>query len=151
VSALSEWAEKVTDVAARIEASLAVDVARAQGEKFIDIEQMVTPKRSGALARSEHLDAVTGGGTHAVAVGGPHIIYAQFRNDGGDINAHYGEVWKTVGGKSRMYRHSLYFDGIFAMHVHQAGAHYVQKAEGAAAGVLGGIAEQVVAFYLDGL
>lgn len=145
MSALGDWAAKVADAAARIESDLATDVARAQGDKFIEIERLVTPKRSGALAASEHIDAVTGGGTHATAVGGPHKRYAVFRNDGGEINAKMRWIYHG----NRRYRHTLFFDGTFALHVSQTGAHYVQKAEGAAAGPLAEVAEQVLAFFLD--
>jgi hypothetical protein len=133
---------------------LALDVCRAQADKFIDIEKIVTPHRSGALADSEHIDAVTGGGEHAMAVGGPHIKYAVFRNDGGTITAkdEAARSGRVHPGSGIPYRHSLAWDGGgFAMHVTQAGAHYVQKAEGEArsSSVLGDAAERVMAFYLD--
>jgi hypothetical protein len=150
VSALSEWAAELTAAADRIQASLAIDICRPQAEKFIEIEQLVTPKRSGHLARTETIDTVIGGGLHAEAVGGPHCIYAVFRNDGGTISAkdeaaRSGRTYPS----GKPYRHSLAWPGGFAMHVTQAGAHYVQKAEGAAPGPLAEIAERVLAFYLD--
>jgi hypothetical protein len=147
VSAFDELAAQWEEMAERFE-SLAMDVCRAQAERFVEIEAMVAPHRSGALARSVRIDSIGGGGSAASATVGPHKVYAEIQNDGGTIHAHGGEVWKTVNGKSRMYRHSLHWAGGFAMHVTIKGKGYVQRAQGAAAGPLTQIAEQILAFTL---
>jgi hypothetical protein len=133
----------------RASESLAIDVCRAQAERFVDIEKLVAPKRTGKLAGSVRINGIGGGGAHASAIVSPHVIYASFRNEGGTISAKDGEVWKTVNGKSRMYRHTLHFDGTFALRVTQGGAHYVQKAEAAARGPCEEAAEIVLAWILD--
>lgn len=144
MSALSAWAEKVAAAAARIEADLAIEVARAQSKDFLAIERAVTPKKTGRLAESEAVDGVSGGGTHAVGVVSPHIIYAEFRNDGGTISAHAGL------GRMGLRPHTLHWDGGgFPLHVTQKGAHYVQKAEAIGRGALTGTAEVVIAGFLD--
>jgi hypothetical protein len=139
VSALSDWAAKVADAAARIESDLAVTVAREQAKDFLAIERAITPKRTGRLAGSETIDAVTGGGTHAEAVVGPHCIYAEFRNDGGTITKHGPGSLGNPGV------------GWFGHSVYQKGSHYVQRSQAAAAPLMGGIAEGVLAEFLAGL
>jgi hypothetical protein len=128
-----------------MEAELAVTVCREQAKDFIAIERIVTPKRSGALAGSEHVDSVTGGGAHAEAIAGPHIIYARFRNDGGTITRKLGRphVLGSYGGP--------YFGKGNPATVKQSGAHYVEKAEADAAPLMGGVAEGVLGEFLDGL
>jgi hypothetical protein len=134
VSGLGEFAAAIREVADHCEASLALDACDEAAKDAVAILRIVTPKRTGALADSEIVNSVVGGGTHATANYGPHKIYDKFRNDGGTISAHYGEVWKVPRGgtKPRMYRHTLYFDGTFALHVTQAGSHYMQRGEAAA-------------------
>ena len=139
MSALSDWAAKLSAAADRMEAELAVTVCREQAKDFIAIERIVTPKRSGALAGSEHVDSVTGGGAHAEAIAGPHIIYARFRNDGGTITRKL--PWPHVLGTGPWYGHQ----------VTQKGSHYVERAEADAAGIMGGVAEGVLGEFLDGL
>jgi hypothetical protein len=145
VSALGEWAAKLAAAAERIESELAITVCREQAKDFLAIERAVTPKRTGALADSETVDGVTGGGTHAVAIVSPHIIYAQFRNDGGTITRKKPRpaVLGSYGGP--------YFGRGNPATVHQAGSHYVERAQGMAAGPLAGVAEMVLAEFLDGL
>lgn len=154
MNALGAWAAKVAAAAERIEGGLAIAVVREQARDFLAIERAVTPKRTGRLADSERIDSISGGGSHARAVVSPHTIYAKFREDGGTISAKYGEVWKTPKnsktGRARMYRHTLHWEGGgFPMHVTQAGSHYVERAQGAAAAPLAGAAEQVLATFLD--
>lgn len=152
MSGFSDFAAGLRAIAERMDASLAVTVAEKQAQQFLWIEKVVTPKRSGALAASEIVNSVSGGGAFATANVGPHRIYAKFRNDGGTINAKDGGVWKTgANGKSRMYRHTLYFDGTFAMHVTQAGAHYIERAEEmAAGGALDAMARSVLDEFMAG-
>lgn len=115
------------DLADRAKSDLALEACAEAARDYLTVLRAVTPKRTGALADSETVTGPMGGGEHATALVGPHIIYAKFRNDGGTINAKYGEVWKTVKGKSRMYRHTLHWDGGgFPLHVTQHGAHYME-------------------------
>jgi hypothetical protein len=146
VSAFGEEAARWDAIATRMETDLAITVCREQVEAFGTVEHILTPKRSGALADSEYADSISGGGTHAVGVYGPHKIYAAFRNDGGTISAkdepaRSGKVHEVSGIP---YRHSLAWGGGFAMHVTQAGSHYVERSEAAARGSLAGIAEFVL-------
>ena len=94
-------------------------VACAEGSRdFLAVLRMVTPKRSGALMDSETVTGPTGSGAFAVAEVGPHIIYAEFRNEGGTISAKVEPArsgGKYPSGKPR--RHSLHWPGGFAMHV----------------------------------
>lgn len=128
---LGEAAAAFRAMAARCEETMALEACEEGAKDYLAILRIVTPKRSGALAESEHIDAVFGGGLRATAVVAPHIRYAAFREYGGTISAKDGEVWKTVNGKSRMYRHTLHWDGGgFPLHVTQQGAHYMEKARG---------------------
>src|SRR5271154_4321587 len=149
MSAFSDEAARWQAVADRMAGSLAIDVCRAQAGKFVEIERAVTPKRSGALAASEGIKGIGGGGAAASAVVSPDKVYAGIENYGGEISAKGGEVWKTVNGKSRMYRHTLHWGDTFALHVHHTGKGYVQRAEGIAQGSLTTIAEGVLAEILD--
>jgi hypothetical protein len=134
---LGEWAAKIEDALERMQSSLAVDVVVPQAIRFVEIEQMVTPHKTGALARSEFVSGHGGGGTHAVALAGPHKVYAEIQNDGGTITKHGpGSLGNPAVG---WYGHSVQIRG----------KGYVQKAEGAAEGELGDIAGRILAFYLD--
>ena len=146
MSVFGAWAGKLSDAAAKMDAGMAITVVREQAKDFLAIERIITPKKSGALASSEAINSISGGGTHAVASVSPHRVYAQFREDGGTIHAHERMV---TGRNGRLYRHTLHFDGVFAMHVTQAGAHYVEKSEAAARGALESAAASVMAEFLD--
>jgi hypothetical protein len=139
VSAISDWAGKVSAAAERIESSLAVTVVREQARDFLAIERAVTPKRTGRLAGSETIDAVTGGGTRAVAVVSPHTIYAQFREDGGIITKHGPGSLGNPGV------------GWFGHSVFQHGSHYVERAQAASSSAVAAAAEAVLAEFLAGL
>jgi hypothetical protein len=139
VSALGDWAAKVADAAARIESGLAIEVAREQARDFLAIERHVTPKRTGRLADSETIDALTGGGTRAVAVVSPHTVYAAFRENGGTITRHLPPP--HVLGNPAV--------GFFGHSVTQAGSHYVERAQGLAAGPMAVAAEIAIARFLD--
>jgi hypothetical protein len=146
VSALGEWAAKVAEAAERLESTGAIDICEEQAKDFVAIERIVTPKRTGALADSERIDSISGGGASAHATVSPHKIYAAFRENGGTIHAHAGL------GRMGLRPHTLHWDGgPFPLSVSQRGAHYVEKAEGAAASVLTGTAEEVMAEILDGI
>ena len=138
MSPLSDWAAKVAEAAERIEDGLAVEVARAQARDFLATERVITPKRTGALMESETVDAVTGGGTHAVALVSPHIIYAHFRNFGG-----------TITSKGPWPLRNRATGQVFGRQVTQAGSHYVERSEAAAEGRLQATAEMVLEEFLD--
>lgn len=134
---LGEFAAALRGLADRAESELALEACGEAARDYLTILRMVTPKRSGALADSETVTGPEGGGATATAEVGPHIIYAKFRDEGGTIHAKYGEVWKTVNGKSRMYRHTLHWEGGgFPLHVTQAGSHYMTKAQGPGRGAV---------------
>jgi hypothetical protein len=137
---LAEAAGAMRAVQARCEASLARDAAEAAAKDLVAILRIVTPKRSGALADSEIVNFVAGGGTHAVANYGPHKIYDKFRNDGGTISAHAGL------GRKGMRPHTLHWaGGGFPLHVTQAGSHYMERGEAAGRSA----AEQACRVVLD--
>ena len=134
---LGEAAAKFREMASRAESELATVACEAAAKDYLAILRVTTPKRTGRLMESERIDAITGGGLHATAVIAPHTVYAAFRDQGGTISAHYGEVWKTPKGgtRARMYRHTLHWEGGgFPLHVTQAGSHYMARARGLAAG-----------------
>jgi hypothetical protein len=142
VGVFDELAEKWEAAAGRMD-NLAIDVCRAQAERFVEIERAVTPKRSGALAASEGIDAIGGGGAGAHAVVSPHKVYAEIENYGGEIAAH------GMSKTSPKRVHVLAWDGGFARRVHHIGKGYVQRAEGIAQGSLTAIAEGMLAEILD--
>jgi hypothetical protein len=145
VSAFDDWAADIETALGRMKEGLAVDVCRAQCERFVEIERIATPKRSGALAESERIDALGGSGVEAHGVVSPHKIYAEIRNYGGTISAKGG-----LGRKGKR-PHTLHFGDAFPMTVHQKGDGYVQRAEGAARGAMNEVGERVLAWYLDGV
>ena len=65
---LAEAAAAARAMATRAEASLALEACEEAAKDYLAILRFVTPKRSGALADSEHIDAVFGGGARATAV-----------------------------------------------------------------------------------
>jgi hypothetical protein len=85
---LGEAAAAFREMAARAESELALVACREAAKDYLAILRIVTPKRTGALADSEHIDAVFGGGTHATAVVAPHKVYADIVNDGGTVTRH---------------------------------------------------------------
>ena len=124
---LGEAAAAMRAVADRCDSSLALEACRESAKDAVAILRIVTPKKTGALADSEVVNSVEGGGTHAVANYGPHKIYDKFRNDGGTISAHAGL------GRKGMRPHTLHWEGgAFPLHVTQAGSHYMQRGEAAA-------------------
>ena len=141
MSGLAEFAAALRACADRCESSLALEAASEGVDKYLTVLRAVTPKRSGALAASEVVNSLSGGGTHAVATAGPHKIYAVFRNDGGSIDA--AARWIYHG--NRRYRHTLFFDGTFALHVTQAGSHYMERSEGPGRGAVASACAEVAA------
>lgn len=141
MSALSAWAGRLREAASRVESDLALTVAREQARDFLAIERAVTPKRTGRLADSETVDALTGGGSHAEAVVSPHTVYAHFRENGGTITRKLPPP-HVLGTPAT---------GFFGHSVTQAGSHYVERAQGIAAGPLHAVAESVTAEFLDGI
>jgi hypothetical protein len=138
VSGFGEWADELAAVAARMEADLAITVVREQAADFIAVERMLTPKKTGALADSEHVDSISGGGAHAEATAGPHKIYAQIRNEGGTISKH---------GPGSLGNPSV---GWFGHTVTQHGTHYVERSEAAVEGVADATALAVLEEMLGG-
>lgn len=135
---LAEGAAMFREIADRARASLALDCARAGADVGVLRLKSVTPKLSGALEGSEHIDAVFGGGTHASAVYGPHIIYAHFRNVGGEINS-----------KGPWSLHNAGTGEYFGRHVTQVGSHYMERGEAAARPWVSEAMARVVASYFD--
>jgi hypothetical protein len=137
---LSEAATAYREMAEHCEESLALDCAKAGSKEYLAGLDVTTPVLSGALRRSEHVDAVFGSGTHATAVVAPHIIYGRFRNDGGTItakgpwplrNAATGQVFSRPGGS-----------------VTQAGSHYMERAEDEVRGTMPAAMQIILAEYL---
>jgi hypothetical protein len=139
VSALGEWAAKLSEAARLMEDGMAETIVREQAKDFLAIERIVTPKRTGRLAESEKVDAVMGGGSHAEAVVSPHTVYAQFREDGGTITRHLPPPHVLGAWPGPFFGHS----------VTQKGSHYVERAEGVAAPLMTGVAEKVLEEFLD--
>ncbi len=137
MGAMGEFAAKLEAAAAWLRGEAALDVCEAQALAFQRIEREVTPKRSGRLADSETIDSLSGGGGHARAVVSPHTPYAAFRNNGGTITKHSPG---SLGNPAV---------GWFGHSVTQRGSHYVERAEGLAAGALRQAAEAVIEAGLD--
>lgn len=139
MSVFGEWAAKLSEAARALEDGLAETIVREQANDFLAVERIVTPKRTGRLAESEKIDAVTGGGAHAEAIVSPHTVYAEFRENGGTITRKLPPP--HVLGNPDV--------GFFGHSVTQRGSHYVERAEGAAAPMMTGIAERIVDAALD--
>jgi hypothetical protein len=139
---LGEAAAAYRAVAERCEASLALDAAEAAARDAVAILRIVTPKRSGALAGSEVVNSVTGGGLHAVANYGPHKIYDKFRNDGGTITRKLGRP-HVLGGYG-----GPYFGHGNPATVTQAGSHYMERGEAAARPAVAAACAMVLDRYL---
>ena len=82
---LGEAAAAFREMAERAKSELALVACEEAAKDYLAVLRFVTPKRTGALAESEHIDAVFGGGTHATAVVAPHKVYADIVNDGGTV------------------------------------------------------------------
>jgi hypothetical protein len=136
VGGLAELAAKLKDLAERTETEFAAGCIREMAPAALAALKAATPKRSGKLAGSETIDSITGSGTTATAILAPHTDYAEFREYGGTIHAkdepaRSGRVHQPSGIP---YRHSLAWAGGFAMHVTQAGSHYMERGEAAGRG-----------------
>ncbi|HZR50116.1 MAG TPA: HK97 gp10 family phage protein [Streptosporangiaceae bacterium] len=132
---LGEAAAAFRAIAERAESGLAREACEEAARDYLAVLRMVTPKRSGRLAESERIDSVTGGGTFAVAVVAPHTRYAAFRNYGGTITRHKPGSLGTPAV------------GFFGHSVTQAGSHYMERAEGAAAGPVSAACRAVAGRY----
>jgi hypothetical protein len=104
-------------LADRAESDLALEACGEAARDYLAVLRQVTPKRSGRLADSETVTGPSGGGLRATALVGPHVIYAAFREHGGTIHVRNAKVLT---------------DGVsfFGRSVTQAGARYMEKAEG---------------------
>ena len=85
---LAAGAAAFRNLARRAESDLALEACGEAAKDYLAVLRAVTPKRSGALADSETVTGPSGGGLHASALVGPHIIYAEFRERGGTITRH---------------------------------------------------------------
>ena len=118
---LAGFAAAIREVAGRAEATLATDCARAAGREYLAALFTTTPVRTGALRDSERIQSLSGGGTVAVALVGPDIIYDRIQNDGGTIHVKHAKVL-TDGAT------------FFGKQVTIKGQHYMEKAEAEALG-----------------
>jgi hypothetical protein len=135
---LGEAAAAYRAVADRCEASLALEACRESAKDAVAVLRIVTPKRTGALADSEVINSVEGGGTHAVANYGPHKIYDRFRNDGGTITRKLPPP-HVLGNPSV---------GFFGHSVTQKGSHYMERGEAAARPAVDAACQMVLDEYL---
>ena len=120
---LAGFAGAVKALAGRAEASLAEECARAAATEYHAALDVTTPVLTGALRGSMHTMGVTGGGPVAVAEVGSDLIYARFRNYGG-----------TIRSKGPWPLRNRATGQVFGRQVTQAGAHYMENAEGWAEG-----------------
>lgn len=137
MSTYGEEAARWAAVASRMSATLARDACEEGAIAFLGIEHAVTPKKTGALADSEMIDSLSGGGARAVAVCSPHKDYAEIRNDGGTI---------TKKGRGSLGNPSV---GWFGHSVTQHGTGYVQRAEAMARGAVDGACRMVLSAMLE--
>lgn len=114
---LAEGAAAFRGLAERAESDLAREACGEAARDYLTVLRAVTPKRTGALADSETVTGPMGGGLHATALVGPHIVYADFREYGGTITVKHARV--LTDGAS-----------FFGRSVTQRGAHYMEMAEG---------------------
>ena len=136
MSGIGDLAARMREIADRCEASLALDACGEAAKDAVAVLRIVTPKRTGALADSEVVNSVTGGGTHATANYGPHKVYDRFRNDGGTITKHRPGSLGTPAV------------GWFGHSVTQAGSHYMERGSAAAVPVVAAACARVLAEYL---
>jgi hypothetical protein len=135
---LEGFAGAVRELAERADGELASTCAEEAGKDFLAILRVVTPKRSGRLAASEKVDAVTGGGAEATAVVGAHTVYAAFREHGGTITRKL-PLPHVLGTPET---------GFFGHSVSQAGSHYFEKAEGLSKGPIAAACLQALNRFL---
>ena len=133
---IGEFAGACREMAGRARAGLARDAAEEAARDLVAVLRTVTPKRSGALADSEIVNSVQGGGEVATANYGPHKIYDRFRNDGGTIHARNHPV---LGNPDV---------GWFGKSVTQRGAHYMERGEAAGKGPAEAACRMVLDKYL---
>jgi hypothetical protein len=133
---LEGFAGEVRALAGRAEAGLAREACTEAARDYLAILRHVTPKRTGRLADSETIDSITGGGAVAVAVVAPHTVYAAFREHGGTITKHSPGSLGTPAV------------GFFGHSVTQAGSHYMERAEGLAAGPVRGACQMALDRFL---
>jgi hypothetical protein len=124
------------EVADRCETGLARDACEEAARDAVAILRIVTPKRTGALADSEIVNFVEGGGEHATANYGPHKIYDHFRNYGGTITKHSPGSLGTPEA------------GWFGHSVTQRGSHYMERGEAAAKPAVAAACAAVLERYL---
>ena len=139
MSIFAEAAQRLAEAAAALEDRVAMDVCEAQALVFQHIEREITPKKTGALADSETIEGLAGGGSRAEANVAPHKIYAQIRNDGGTISAKNHPV---LGNPAV---------GWFGKMVVQHGTHYVERSRAAAQGPSRQAAQAVIDAILGGI
>lgn len=132
---LAGFATAIRGVADRAEAGLALDACTEASKDFLAVLRAVTPKRSGHLADSETVDAVTGNGERATGIVAPHAVYAEFRNRGGTIHVRNAKVLT---------------DGVsfFGRSVTQAGARYMEKGQAAGGPVVEAACRLVAEQYI---
>jgi hypothetical protein len=143
---LAEGAAAWREIYERAQESLALDCAREAAKVGVLRLRSVTPKLTGALEGSEHVDAVFGGGERATAVYAPHIIYAHFRNVGGTISSKGPWSLHSGGTGSGAFAEGGQY---FGRHVTQAGSHYMERGEEAARPWISEAAARVVASYFE--
>jgi hypothetical protein len=127
---------------------------RAIAEKFapelLEAFSGYTPKLTGALADSEGTEVGGSGVTFRT-----HLpLYASFRNYGGDIEPRHTITRTRFNKKTKQMETVvelgfLHWDGVFARHVHQEGAYYLEKTISWADGALPGVMEEVVQEIFD--
>jgi hypothetical protein len=136
MSSLDAFADALSRAARDLEEKGALRCAQEFQPKFLAEFQRNTPKRSGALAGSEHSD-LEGGGGHAEVKVSTHLpLYASFRNDGGTITVKHAKV--LTDGSS-----------FFGKSVTQKGSHYVESTIAWARGAIGPACDDIVQQILE--
>lgn len=136
--ALDKLADELSDGAG--------EIARRFAPKFLEAFKGFTPSLTGALRDSEDSEVSGGGGSGGVTVRTHLPLYASFRNYGGDIEPKHTYVDKRTG---KVHLGYLHFEGTFARHVHQEGAHYREKTVSWAEGELPAFCQEVVAEIME--
>lgn len=138
VAGLAAQLQRITDAVAE---KGAADATNAMGRSFrrFVLKELSNgesapgqppARRSGALSDSVTVTEAAGGGTSATVRCGPHIVYAEIQEGGGEIHAHpgpargiahFGHARRGIARHDPQWRHSLSWiqDGErrFAMHV----------------------------------
>jgi hypothetical protein len=136
VSSLDAFADALSRAARDLEENGAIRCAQEFQPKFLAEFKRNTPKRSGALAGSEHSD-LEGGGAHAeVKVSTNLPLYASFRNDGGTIHVRHARV--LTDGAS-----------FFGKQVTQRGSHYKERTVSWAGGAIGAACDEIIQRILE--